>query len=115
MPTIYLTGEAKSPSNNPITTQWGLFFVGLVVNTESHVIVEADCSATLPLTIRFVRELLEGHSLLEDDALIESITERYHGSSQKALAAAVRNASAKYRDLTADPTAQPDTHPPARD
>ena len=53
--TIYLTGEAKSPSNNPITTQWGLFFVGLVVDTETHVIQAADCTATLTLTVEFVR------------------------------------------------------------
>ena len=101
--TIYLTGEAKSPSNNPITTQWGLFFVGLVVDTETHVIQAADCTATLTLTVEFVRELVVGRSLLEEDALVESITDRYHGSSQKALAAAVRNAAAKYRDLSAAP------------
>ena len=99
---IYLTGEAKSPTNNPITTQWGLFFIGLVVNTETHVIERADCTATLALTAEFVRELLEGSSLLEDDDLVDTITARYHGSSQRALAAAVRNASAKYRDLTAE-------------
>lgn len=102
-PTIYLTGEAKSPSNNPITTQWGLFFIGLVVDTETHVIRAADCTATRSLTVDFVRELLVGRSLLEDDALVESITDRYHGSSQRALAAAVRSAAAKYRDLSAGP------------
>lgn len=102
--TIYLTGEAKSPTNNPITSQWGLFFIGLVVDTESHVIRAADCTATLALTVEFVRELLVGQSLLEDDALVESITDRYHGSSQRALAAAVRSAAAKYRDVSAGPT-----------
>ena len=102
--TIYLTGEAKSPTNNPITSQWGLFFIGLVVDTETHVILDADCTAMLTLTVEFVRELLVGRPLLEEDALVESITERYHGSSQRALAAAVRSAAAKYRDLSADPT-----------
>ena len=101
--TIYLTGEAKSPTNNPITSQWGLFFIGLVVDTETHVILDADCTAMLTLTVEFVRELLVGRPLLEEDALVESITERYHGSSQRALAAAVRSAAAKYRDLSADP------------
>ena len=100
-PTIYLTGEAKSPTNNPITSQWGLFFIGLVVDTETHVIHAVDCTATLTLTVEFVRELLVGRSLLEDDALVESITDRYHGSSQRALAAAVRSAAAKYRDRSA--------------
>ena len=103
--TIYLTGEAKSPTNTPITTQWGLFFIGLVVDTETHVIRSADCTATLTLTVEFVRELLVGRSLLEDDALVGTITERYHGSSQRALATAVRNAAAKYRDLSAAPPA----------
>lgn len=97
--TIYVTGEAKSPSNNPITSQYGLFFVGLVVETETHVIVRADCTATLALTVEFVRELLEGRSLLEEDALVETIIDRYHGSSQRAMTAAVRAAAAKYRDL----------------
>lgn len=102
--TIYLTGEAKAPSNNPITSQWGLFFIGLIVDTETHVIAAADCTATLTLTVEFVRELLVGRSLLDDDSLVESITDRYHGSSQRALATAVRNAAAKYRDLSAGVT-----------
>ncbi|WP_193106616.1 DUF3870 domain-containing protein [Brachybacterium sp. FME24] len=104
-PTIFLTGEAKSPNNNPITSQWGLFFIGLIVDTETHAIEAADCTATLPLTVEFVRELLVGRSLLDDNALVESITDRYHGSSQKALATAVRNAAAKYRDVLAGPAA----------
>lgn len=102
--TIYLTGEAKSPSNNPITSQWGLFFIGLIVDTETHVIEAVDCTATLTLTVEFVRELLVGRSLLDDDALVDSITDRYHGSSQRALAASVRSAAAKYRDLSAEST-----------
>lgn len=104
MTTIYLTGESKAPSNNPITDRWGLFFVGLVVDTGTHVIQAADCTATLSLTTTFVAELLVGHSLLEDDPLVETITTRYHGSSQKALVASVRNAAAKYRALAAGAT-----------
>ncbi|WP_051992300.1 DUF3870 domain-containing protein [Mobilicoccus pelagius] len=102
---IYLTGEAKSPTNNPITARWGLFFVGLVVDTETHVVVEADCTATLSLTREFVAELLRGRSLLDEDALVEVITARYHGSSQRALAAAVRNAAHRYREIRSGSTA----------
>lgn len=98
---IYLTGEAKSPSNNPITTQWGLFFVALVIDNETHVILDVDCSTMLDLTRSFVRDLLVDRSILEEDTLVETITARYHGSSQRALAASVRSAAAKYRDLTA--------------
>lgn len=102
--TIFVTGEAKSPTNNPITSRWGLFFVGLVVDTDEHIIVRADCTAVLPVTIDFVRSLLEGQSILDEDGLVGMITERYHGSSQRALAAAVRNAASKYREILSGPT-----------
>src|SRR5690625_5991475 len=59
----------------------------------------ADCTVTLALTAEFVRELLEGRSLLDEDALVETIIDRYHGSSQRALTASVRSAAAKYREL----------------
>lgn len=99
--TVFLTGEAKAPTNNPITRRWGLYFIGLVVDTESHIVVRADCTATLGLTAEFVKGLIEGRSILDDDELVESISTRYHGSSQRALAAAVRNAASKYREIIA--------------
>ena len=99
--TIYLIGEAKAPGNNPITAQYGLFFVGVEADTVTHTIVRAECTATLDLTKTFVSELLTGRSLLNEDDLASAIAARYHGSSQKALIAAMRSACAKYRDLTA--------------
>lgn len=108
--TIYLTGEAKAPSNNPITSKWGLFFIGLVVDTETHVIVRADCTATLGLTREFVSHLLVGRSVLDDDTTTAAIAARYHGSSQRALIASVRSAAAKYRELA---SGEGTTAPPA--
>lgn len=100
-PTIYLTGEAKAPGNNPITAQYGLFFIGLEVDIVTHIIVRVECTATLQLTKQFIADLLTGRSVLDEDDLTSAIAERYHGSSQKALIAAMRSASAKYRNLTA--------------
>nr|WP_304502238.1 DUF3870 domain-containing protein [Brachybacterium sp. FME24] len=62
-----------------------------------------DCTAGLALTVEFVSEQLVGRSLLDNDSLVESITDRCHGSSQRALATAVRSASATHRDLSAGP------------
>ncbi len=98
---IYLTGEAKAPTNNPITNTWGLFFVGLVVDPATHTIQDAECSATLALTRDFVRSLLVERSILDTDALLRMIDSRYHGSSQRALSASVRNAASKYREIRA--------------
>ena len=96
---IFVTGEAKAPSNNPITNQFGMFYIALVVDTGTHRILDAECSATLALTNTFVRSLIVGASILDDGALTEQVVARYHGSSQRALAAALTNAAAKYRGL----------------
>lgn len=97
---IFVTGEAKSPSNNPITSKFGLFFIGLVVDTDTHRILDAECTATLALTNSFVRRLIVGAGIDEEEDLVERISTRYHGSSQRALITALRNAASKYRCAT---------------
>lgn len=96
---IFVTGEAKAPSNNPITHQFGMFYVALVVDTDTHRILDAECSATLALTNTFVRSLIVGACITDDGALTERVVARYHGSSQRALVAALVNAAAKYRGV----------------
>lgn len=96
---IFVTGEAKAPSNNPITHQFGMFYVALVVDTDTHRILDAECSATLALTNTFVRSLIVGAGITDDGALTELVAARYHGSSQRALVAALANAATKYRGV----------------
>jgi len=97
--TILVTGEAKAPSGNPITTQFGIYYVVFVVDTDSHRILDAECSATLALTKSFVSGLFAGECITDEGRLTERITTRYHGSSQRALLAALRNAVVKYRSI----------------
>lgn len=97
---IFVTGEAKSPSNNPITNHFGLFFIGLVIDTDTHRILDAECTATLALTNTFVKSLIVGASIVEDEVLAEKISARYYGSSQRALITALHNAASKYRCAT---------------
>jgi Domain of unknown function (DUF3870) len=94
---VFVTGEAKAPSNNPITNQFGLFFVAFVIETDTHRILDAECSATLALTKSFVRSLFARECITDEGRLTERIATRYHGSSQRALIAAFRNAAMKYR------------------
>ena len=99
--TIYLTGEAKAPSNNPITNQFGLFYVAFEIQPDTHRILDVDCAATLALTRNFIRSLFVDADITDPGRLIERIQRRYHGSSQKALITAVNNAAKKYREVTA--------------
>lgn len=98
---IFVIGEAKAPSNNPITNQFGLFFLALVIDPETHRILDAECTATLALTKSFVKSLIAGARITDADELNAQIALRYHGSSQRALIAAVTHAAMKYRSIVA--------------
>jgi len=97
--TIYVIGDAQSSVNNPITQQFTAFFIGLVVDTTNHKIVDAGCSSTIPITSEFVRSIFIGHNMLALDVVTEEIKQRYHGSSQKTLIVAFKDAHKKYAYL----------------
>lgn len=99
--TVYIVGDAQSSSNNPITQQFSAFFIGLVVDTSNHKIVEASCSSTIQLTSDFTRSLFVGHSILDLDKVGDEIRYRYFGSSQKTLIAAFKDAHKKYKQAIA--------------
>lgn len=96
---LFITGEAKAPSNNPITSQYGLFYVAFVIDGDTGRILDAECSATLALTKNFVRDLFVGECVIEEGLLKERVATRYHGSSQRALMTAFHNAVGKYRSI----------------
>lgn len=97
--TVYIIGDAQSSSNNPITQQFSAFFIGLVVDTTNHKIVDAGCSSTIPLTSEFVRSIFVGHSMFAPEPIMQEIRRRYYGSSQKALIVAFKDAHKKYKML----------------
>ncbi|KIL38950.1 hypothetical protein SD70_23130 [Gordoniibacillus kamchatkensis] len=108
--TIYVIGDAQASVNNPITQQFSAFFIGLVVDTTSHKIIDAGCSSTIPLTSEFVRSIFIGHNMLLFDTVAAEIRRRYHGSSQKALIVAYKDAQKKYKSALnsrEDPGSEP--------
>lgn len=108
--TIYVIGDAQTSVNNPITQQYSAFFIGLVVDTTNHKIVDAGCASTIPLTSEFVRSIFTGHCIQSFDQISAEIRQRYHGSSQKALMVAYKDALKKYKQvLSAREDGQSDT------
>ncbi|AJY77934.1 DUF3870 domain-containing protein [Paenibacillus beijingensis] len=97
--TIYVIGDAQTSVNNPITQQYSAFFIGLVVDTTNHKIVDAGCASTIPLTSEFVRSIFTGQSILSFEQVAGEIRRRYHGSSQKALIVAFKDALKKYKQV----------------
>ncbi|WP_438433138.1 DUF3870 domain-containing protein [Gorillibacterium sp. sgz500922] len=95
--TLYVIGDAQASVNNPITQQYSAFFIGLVVDSTDHTILDAACSSTIALTSDFVKSIFIGHSILALEPVAEEIRRRYHGSSQKALIVAFKDAQKKYK------------------
>ncbi len=101
--TLYVVGDAKSPQNNPITEKFKAYFLALVIDRKTHLIVDVECSTTLALTNRFIREFFIGQHIQNND-IGTQITQRYLGSSQKALIVAFKDAQKKYaQHLQRDP------------
>ncbi|AMA74365.1 hypothetical protein ACH33_17135 [Aneurinibacillus sp. XH2] len=96
--TIYLIGDAKAPQNNPITEQYKSYFLALVFDRSTGKIVDAECSATIQLTAKFVQSLFVGRRI-QDEGLVDEIANRYFGSSQKALIVALKDARKKYNQI----------------
>lgn len=95
--TIYIVGNSKSPQNNPITQQYGQFFIGFVVGRDTGEIVACGSSVTSAVTAEFISSLFVGKSLRDDFEVIKRHVEnRYFGSSQKAILVAYKDAQKKY-------------------
>lgn len=96
--TLYIIGESRTNSDNAITKIYGSFYMALEVATESGEILDFGCTHSLDLTEQFLRRIFVGKSLLEQCGQIEDeVLRRYHGSSAKAVLAAMKDAEKRYR------------------
>ncbi|MFT8316791.1 MAG: DUF3870 domain-containing protein [Sporolactobacillus sp.] len=96
--TIFIVGDSKSAQKNPITLRFNQFFLVLVVDRTNERIIDAECSATTQLTVRFIQSIFLGRRI-SDPGLIDEVKERYFGSSQKALIVAFCDARKKFNQL----------------
>lgn len=98
--TVYIVGNSKTNTENAITTQYNSFFIGFVVDVFTGTIVDVSCSATIRTTEEFINSLFIGKKIDKDEAELEEIVKkRYHGSSQKAIIVAYKDAVKKYKEV----------------
>lgn len=96
--TLYIIGESRTNSDNAITKIYGSFYMALEIEPESGKILDFSCTHSLDLTEKFLRRIFMGRSLLEQYTQIEDeVARRYHGSSAKAVLAAMKDAEKRYR------------------
>ncbi len=98
--TIFVVGHGKTGVDNAITSNYKIFFIGFVINTDNDDIVDLECTATLDITRRFVESIFLNKSFSSyNSSLEEEIMTRYFGTSQKALVTAYKDAQKRYLEI----------------
>ena len=97
---VYIIGNSKTNSENAITEIYKSFYIGFVVNVENDEIIDLSCSSTIPTTCEFIKSLLIGKTInTYSEDLENDIKRRYHGSSQRAIIVAYKEAVKKYNSV----------------
>lgn len=98
--TLYIVGNSKTSSDNAITYKYNSFYIGFVVEVENGRIIDLSCSSTIRTTEEFIKSIFIGRSINEYDTYLEEeVKKRYHGSSQKAIIVAYKDAVKKYNEI----------------
>ncbi len=98
--TIYITGTAKIGKTDPIASQYELFFVGLIIDRNTHIIVDFTCNMVRDVTCDFIKSIVVGCDIMNNEALIISaIKERFHGLAQKTVCASIKDGRNKYLNI----------------
>lgn len=98
--TVYVIGHGKTSSDNAITSNFKIFFIGFVIDLRTDTIVDLECTATIDVTKRFVKTLFLGKKFDEYNPEIEeAVLKRYFGTSQKAIIIAYKDAVKKYKSI----------------
>lgn len=100
--TVYVVGHGKTSSDNAITEQYKIFFIGFVVDVTTNKIIDLGSSTTVEVTANFIKGMFVGKSFDEYDLELEKdILKRYFGSSQKAIITSYKDAVKKYESIKA--------------
>lgn len=100
---VLFSGYAKLPVGITAAEVYRVIGLVIVVDVETGIIVEADCTLATKLAREYISQLIVGYNLSNGIEGIQSILDRkYQGSAKKAISTAVRIIYDKYRSFKAE-------------
>lgn len=99
---IFISGYARLPQGITAEEMYTVMVVGMIVDRNTGLILDAECSLVTDLAKKFIKELLVGKSLDHITEIEEALTLRYFGSARKALISAIKIAYEKYRQVLSE-------------
>lgn len=95
--TILITGRARPSKEDTISVVHHMLFLAFIIDKETDLIVDATCNMTKEMAEKFIVSFFLQKNLVTDiDSLIEEISQRYYGRSQKTLIVALKDAYNQY-------------------
>ena len=95
--TVFITGQAKPGKEDAISSLYSVFFVSLVVDLETDIVIDATCNTVRGMTETFIRGLLVGRNFATDlNGMVTEIQHRFFGLVQKTLIVALKDAHNRY-------------------
>jgi len=98
---IYVSSFAKLPAGIPSENVYKVLDIGLVINQQTDVIEDISITLLTDVAVKFLSNIIIGFKVREQDLdlIVKEINERYHGSAQKAVIAALRKVFGKYSEI----------------
>jgi hypothetical protein len=100
---IFVTGYAKLPQGITAAELYSIIAVGMMVDRETGLIADVDCTLATEMGKNFVKNLVIGKNLNEVEAIDAEFNLNYYGSAKKALISAIRTCNEKYRQIKSNP------------
>jgi len=99
---IFITGQARPLKDDVINNVYQVLSLSLIIDRETNIIVDADCTTVMSLTSNFIKEIIIGRNIITDINDIEhEIRERFFGLIQKPLIVSLKDAYNRYRMICA--------------
>ncbi len=96
---ILITGYAKLPQGITAKELYSVIAVGLIVEKNSGVIIDSDCSLATALAKDFVKKILVGTNINDVEAIEKKFKKYYYGSARKAIISATKTCAEKYKQI----------------
>ncbi|WP_186450976.1 DUF3870 domain-containing protein [Sporomusa sp. KB1] len=95
--TVFITGQAKPSKEDAISILYSMFFLSMVVDKKTDIIVDATCNTVRDMTGDFILSMLVGQNLVTGiDDIVQHIRQRFFGLVQKTLIVALKDAHNRY-------------------
>ena len=95
--TVFILGTSKLSKSDPILSTYDIFFIGLIIDLETNIIIDSTSNTVKEKTSDFINSIVAGYDIINNiDELELEVKRRYHGMVQKAIIAAVKDARNKY-------------------